>query len=81
MGSGWKNETKEDQPSNEHNQLQQCQRLLHLKSFDASIKNYVRFNCLSNFHTNIFPRGVVHRVEIGWGLTKVAVVLLNGLTW
>ena len=30
-------------------------------------------------HTHIFPRGVVHRVEIGWGLTKVAVVLLNGL--
>ena len=30
-------------------------------------------------HTNIFPKGVVHRVENGWGLTKVAVVLLNGL--
>ena len=32
-------------------------------------------------HTHIFPKGVVHRVEIGWGLTKVAVVLLNGLLW
>ena len=32
-------------------------------------------------HTNIFPKGVVHRVENGWGLTKVAAVLLNGLLW
>ena len=32
-------------------------------------------------HSVIFPWGVVHRVEIGWGLTKVAVVLLNGLIW
>ena len=32
-------------------------------------------------HSVIFPRGVVHRVENGWGLTKVAVVLLNGLLW
>ena len=32
-------------------------------------------------HTHIFSRGVVHRVENGWGLTKVAVVLLNGLIW
>ena len=31
------------------------------------------------YHTHIFPKGVVHRVENGWGLTKVAVVLLNGL--
>ena len=30
-------------------------------------------------HSIIFPRGVVHRVENGWGLTKVAAVLLNGL--
>ena len=30
-------------------------------------------------HSVIFPRGVVHRVENRWGLTKVAVVLLNGL--
>ena len=29
----------------------------------------------------IFPTGVVHRVGNGWGLTKVAVVLLNGLLW
>ena len=28
-----------------------------------------------------FPMGVGHRVENGWGLTKVAVVLLNGLIW
>ena len=28
-----------------------------------------------------FPKGVGHRVENGWGLTKVAVVLLNGLLW
>ena len=32
-------------------------------------------------HSVIFPTGVVHRVENGWGLTKVAVVLLNGLQW
>ena len=32
-------------------------------------------------HSVIFPRGVVHRVENGWGLTKVAAVLLNGLLW
>ena len=32
-------------------------------------------------HSIIFPTGVVHRVENGWGLTKVAVVLLNGLLW
>ena len=32
-------------------------------------------------HSINFPRGVVHRVENGWGLTKVAVVLLNGLLW
>ena len=32
-------------------------------------------------HTNIIPKGMVHRVENGWGLTKVAVVLLNGLLW
>ena len=33
------------------------------------------------FHTGDFPRGVGHRVENGRGLTKVAVVLLNGLIW
>ena len=27
------------------------------------------------------PKGVVHRVKNGWGLIKVAVVLLNGLIW
>ena len=32
-------------------------------------------------HSVIFPRGVVHRVENGWGLTKVAAVLLNALIW
>ena len=32
-------------------------------------------------HTGDFPRGVGHRVENGWGLTKVAVVLLNDLIW
>ena len=30
---------------------------------------------------SIFLGGVVHRVENGWGLTKVAAVLLNGLLW
>jgi len=34
-----------------------------------------------NIHTGEFPMGVGHRVENGWGLTKVAVVLLNGLIW
>ena len=33
------------------------------------------------YHTGDFPRGVGHRVENGRGLTKVAVVLLNGLIW
>ena len=32
-------------------------------------------------HTGEFPKGVGHRVENGWGLTKVAVVLLIGLIW
>ena len=32
-------------------------------------------------HSINFSRGVVHRVENGWGLTKMAVVLLNGLLW
>ena len=37
---------------------------------------------LTCLHTHIFSKGVVHRVEIGWGLTKVmAAVLLNGLLW
>ena len=35
----------------------------------------------STSHTGEFPKGVGHRVENGWGLTKVAVVLLNGLIW
>ena len=30
--------------------------------------------------TPTFPKGVVHRVENGWGLNKVAAVLLNGLS-
>ena len=34
-----------------------------------------------NIHSVIFPMGVVHRVENGWGLTKVAAVLLNALIW
>ena len=34
---------------------------------------YQVFKC----HTGEFPRGVGHRVENGWGLTKVAVVLLT----
>ena len=32
-------------------------------------------------HTGEFPMGVGHRVENEWDLTKVAVVLLNGLIW
>ena len=32
-------------------------------------------------HTGDFPMGVGHRVENGWGLTKVTVVLLNDLIW
>ena len=35
----------------------------------------------AGLHTGDFPRGVGHRVENGWVLTKVAVVLLNGLIW
>ena len=36
---------------------------------------------IHDMHTGEFPKGVGHRVENGWGLTKVAVVLLNGLLW
>ena len=36
---------------------------------------------MMKMHTGEFPRGVGHRVENGWGLTRVAVVLLNGLIW
>ena len=44
------------------------------------LKNSVQ--CIHGwYHTHIFSRGVVHRVENGWGLTKVAAVLLNGLLW
>ena len=32
-------------------------------------------------HTGDFPMGVGQRVENGWGLTKVTVVLLNDLIW
>ena len=39
------------------------------------------FICKKGEHSINFPRGVVHRVENGWGLTKVAAVLLNGLLW
>ena len=35
----------------------------------------------AQLHTGEFPKGVGHRVENGWGLTKVAVVLLNGPIW
>ena len=34
---------------------------------------------LTIVHTGDFPRGVGHRVEKGWGLTKCAVVLLNDI--
>ena len=37
--------------------------------------------CPVCMHNGEFPMGVGHRVENGWGLTKVAVVLLNGLIW
>ena len=40
----------------------------------------VKFDTLVT-HSVIFPRGLVHRVENRWGLTKVAAVLLNGLLW
>ena len=40
----------------------------------------VGLTCMDQHSVN-FPRGVVHRVEKGWGLTNVAVVLLNGLIW
>ena len=41
------------------------------------IRSWTQCHC----HTGDFPRGVGHRVENGRGLTKVAVVLLNGLIW
>ena len=46
-----------------------------------SLNNMNKYIWLKYFDTHIFPKGVVHRVESGWGLTKVAVVLLNGLQW
>ena len=41
-----------------------------------SLMLYTKFG-----HTGEFPRGVGHRVENGWGLTKVTIVVLNGLIW
>ena len=71
-------------------------KIIHYVSLDTQISNMLKLivdhlieslnlsimkiGSLS-LHTHIFPRGVVHRVENGWGLTKVAVVLLNGLIW
>ena len=57
-------------------QLSQCQ----CRSSNDVINNFL---ILSNklIHTGDFPRGVGHRVENGCVLTKVAVVLLNGLIW
>ena len=47
------------------------------------VKDHVsgNFNDVRVSHSINFSRGVVHRVENGWGLTKMAVVLLNGLLW
>ena len=42
--------------------------------------NY-KWRIMMIIHTGDFPRGVGHRVENGWGLTKVAVVLVNDLIW
>ena len=52
-----------------------CVILIHLDV------NRAAFDVIFIQHTGEFPRGVGHRVENGWGLTKVAVVLLNGLIW
>ena len=51
-------------------------RIHNLRVLFRCFKLWVKFNIL---HSINFPRGVVHRVENGWGLTKVAAVLLNGL--
>ena len=61
-------------------------QLAEIEPFEATYKIllFLRmrfFNLFLTSHTHIFPKGVVHRVEIGWGLTKVAAVLLNGLLW
>ena len=48
------------------------------------LQNFCYFDGIMSLdvtHTNIFPKGVVHRVENGWGLTIVAAVLLNALIW
>ena len=61
----------------------------HCPQYLFSIDIYLFHNIIDNgvirylniIHTGNFPRGVGHRVENGWVLTKVAVVLLNGLIW
>ena len=49
--------------------------------FHRLLVNIATLPLVSYPHTGDFPMGVGHRVENGWGLTKVAVVLLNDLIW
>ena len=49
------------------------------KQYSEKMGNLIFFSNVH--HTGKFPMGVGHRVENGRGLTKVAVVLLNGLIW
>ena len=60
-----------------------CSGIVHklYNQFEALTVRANDYVGLFNHHSVIFPRGVVHRVENGWGLTKVAAVLLNGLLW
>ena len=54
----------------------------HARGGGAEVRVHsVHLHPLPPEHTGEFPMGVGHRVENGWGLTKVAVVLLIGLIW
>ena len=46
-----------------------------------SVYYHMIFQSYILLHTGDFPRGMGHKVENEWVLTKVAVVLLNGLIW
>ena len=55
--------------------------LFHVHDYMITWNTSCNLAYLAYSHTGDFPRGVGHRVENRWGLTKVAVVLLNDLIW
>ena len=68
-------------PSCIHGVLKRVNPLYGIFSIQNSFLILCSTDWKCQYHSVIFPRGVVHRVENGWGLTKVAAVLLNGLLW